>query len=124
MDREDVEEALRRKASICEMVIPIGQRAGGVEALAFGDPLEIASLAPKGEVDFGDLRAVELGAENGLHLGQGIAPGGKLPGCFASRNAVIESLLDVVRETSKFSIANSHNGGFRSEWTVFWCVSN
>ena len=59
-DGEDVEQSLRREAGAAEIAIAIGERAGGVEALAFGEPLEIAALAPVGEVDLVDGRAIEL----------------------------------------------------------------
>jgi len=59
-EREDVEEALRGEAGGGEVEIAVGESARGVEALAFGEPLEIATLAPESEVDLGDERTVEL----------------------------------------------------------------
>ena len=57
---EDVEEPLRGEAGGGEVEIAVGESARGVEALAFGEPLEIATLAPESEVDLGDERTVEL----------------------------------------------------------------
>jgi hypothetical protein len=49
-EREDVEEPLRREAGFGKIAIALGERAGGVEAFALGEPLEVAALTPVGEV--------------------------------------------------------------------------
>ena len=59
-DCEDVEEPLRRKAGFGEIAIAVGKGAGGIEALAFGEPLEVAALAPESEVDLRNGGAIEL----------------------------------------------------------------
>jgi len=59
-DREDVEQSFGREADFGEVAIAIGERAGGIEAFAFGNPLEVAALTPVGEVDLGNGRAIEL----------------------------------------------------------------
>ena len=57
---EDIEEPLRGEAGGGEVAIAIGEMAGGVETFALGEPLEVAALAPVGEVDLGNGSAIEL----------------------------------------------------------------
>jgi hypothetical protein len=101
-DGEDVEEPFRREAGFGEIAIAIGEVAGGVEALALGEPLEIAALAPESEVDLRDRGAIELRAEDGLNRRQSVEPGDEFPPRFAFEKAEIELFPDVFREMSKF----------------------
>ena len=103
-EREDIEQPLRRDAGFGEVAIAIGERVGGVEALAFGEPLEIAALAPEGEVDLGNARAIELRTENGLHFRQGVEPYDEFPASFAFEKTKIELFPDVVREIGDFPL--------------------
>ena len=110
-DGENVEEALGGEAGYGEIAIAIGEGASGVEAFAFGEPLEVAALTPEGEVDLGDGRSVELRVEDGLDRGEGVEPGGEFPAWFAFEKAEIELLPDVVREVGDFTVASCHSGG-------------
>ena len=105
---EHVEQPLRGEAGFGERGIAVGERAGGFEALAFGEPLEIAALAPMGEVDLGNGGAIELRTEDGLHFRQGVEPGGEVPACFALEKAEVELFPDVVREIGDFTVASRH----------------
>ena len=97
-DGEDVEEPLRREACRGEVASALGESAGGIEAFALGEPLEVAALAPMGEIDFGDGGTIEVCAEDGLDFGLGVQPGGEFPACFAFEKAQVELFPDVVRE--------------------------
>ena len=112
-DRENIEHPLCRESGFGEVAIAIGERAGSVEALAFGDPLEVAALAPESEVDLRNGGAVELRAKDGLDLGQGVEPCDEFPARFAFEKAEIELFPDVVREIGDFSIASGHIGNIQ-----------
>ena len=70
--------------------------------------MEIAALAPVGEIDLGNGRAVESGSEDGLHLRESIKPCGKFPAVFAFEKVEIELFPDIVREIGDFTVASSH----------------
>ena len=109
-DRKDIEQALRREAGFGEITIAIGERSGGVKALAFGEPLEVAALAPQSEVDLRNGGAVELRAEDGLNLGQSVEPRDEFPAAFAFEKAQIKLFADFVGEICDFTVSRGHNG--------------
>ena len=76
------------------------EELGGV---VLEEPIAEAALFPFGEVLFGDGAVVEVGGEDGFDFGEGVEPREEGFAILALFEALVELVLDGMRQTGDFS---------------------